>query len=235
MTIDSELEYQDVEVTKPRKLIANAMHTSLSEIPQLTLHSSFDASKVIAARKIYKELEKASQPHQPTINDFVLYSVSRVLGRHPLLNAHFLGDKIRKYSNVHLGLAIDTPRGLLVPTIFSANKKKLQEIAMESKSLAAAAQTGRIFPDLLTGATFTVTNLGALGIEMFTPIINSPQTGILGVDSLTDKIRIINGGIESYQSMGLSLTFDHRALDGNPAAVFLKDLCATLSSFTMND
>ena len=161
---------------------------------------------------------------QITYNDMILFAVSRVLKNHPVLNAHFLGDHIRYFDHVHLGVAVDTPRGLIVPTIFNADCKSLCEIAKESKELATAAQGGAISPDLLTGASFTISNLGTLDIEMFTPIINPPQTGILGVNCMVDRVRTVEGQVTVYPAMGLSLTYDHRALDGAPASRFLKEL-----------
>ena len=214
-----------------RKIIADSMHNSLTTMAQLTHHSSFDASSIIAYRKELKAAESLELPGI-TYNDLILYAVSRVLKRHPVLNAHWMDDKIRYFDHVHLGMAVDTPRGLLVPTIFNADTKSLAEIAKETKELAAAAQGGSISPDLLSGATFTVSNLGTLDIEMFTPVINPPQTGILGVDCMVDRVRMADGNISVYPAMGLSLTYDHRAMDGAPASRFLKELKTVLEHFS---
>ena len=224
--------YRDEPLPNIRKLIASSMQKSLSTSAQLTHHTSFDASEIIAYRKKLKGAQETLGLPSITYNDMVLFAVSRVLKNHPALNAHFLGDKIRYFDHVHLGMAVDTPRGLIVPTIFNADCKSLSEIAKESKELAAAAQSGSINPDLLTGASFTVSNLGTLDIEMFTPIINPPQTGILGVDCITDRVRVVDGQITAYPAMGLSLTYDHRALDGAPASRFLKELKTVLEQFT---
>ena len=121
----------------------------------------------------------------------------------------------------------------MVPTIFGADKLSLNEISEQSKALAGMCQSGTISPDLLSGGSFTVTNLGSMGIESFTPVINPPQTGILGVDTITTGIKMVNGEMKPYQKMGLSLTFDHRAVDGAPAARFLKELCSTLENFSI--
>ena len=224
--------YRDEPLPNIRKLIASAMQESLSTSAQLTHHTSFDAGELIAYRKKLKAAQEALELPSITYNDMILFAVSRVIKNHPALNAHFFGDKIRYFDHVHLGMAVDTPRGLMVPTIFYADCKSLCEIAKESKELAAAAQSGAINPDLLSGASFTVSNLGTLDIEMFTPIINPPQTGILGVDCITDRIRVVNGQIAAYPAMGLSLTYDHRALDGAPASRFLKELKTALEQFT---
>ena len=140
---------------------------------------------------------------------------------------------MRYFKNAHLGIAVDTPRGLMVPTLMNANLKSLNTISAEAKKLAAEAQSGTINPDLLKGGTFTITNLGSLGIESFTPVINPPQTAILGVNTLETKVKNVGGEMKLYQAMTLSLTFDHRALDGAPAARFLKELCGNLENFTM--
>ena len=160
--------------------------------------------------------------------------MSRTLAKHPDLNALMLDDNnIRLFKHVHLGVAVDTPRGLMVPTIFNADTKSLLEISKEVKVLAAACREGNISPDKLAGGTFTVSNLGNMGVESFTPVINPPQTGILGVDTITRRIKEVDGEDVTYPAMGLSLTFDHRALDGAPAAKFLKELCFALENFDL--
>lgn len=225
-------EYEDAKLPNIRKSIAKAMHASLATMAQLTHSSSFDASAIMALRKQLKAAPEQMDVPNITLNDIILYAVSRVLSRHRDMNAHFLDDKMRYFNHVHLGFAVDTPRGLLVPTIFNADLKSLREIAEEAKALAKAAQEGSISPDYLTGASFTVSNLGSLGIEMFTPIVNPPQTGILGVCNITERIRTVDGTIKAYPAMGLSLTYDHRAVDGAPASRFLQELCKSLENFT---
>lgn len=161
----------------------------------------------------------------------ILYAVSRVLMHHPDLNANFLGDKMRHFHHVNLGIAVDTPRGLLVPTLFHADTKSLTQISEEARALAEKCRQGSVKPEQMQGASFTVSNLGSFGIEHFTPIVNPPQTGILGVDCTVDRIRSVNGALSVYPAMGLSLTYDHRALDGAPASRFLQELRTTLENF----
>ena len=204
----SVLGYHDEKISHMRKIIADSMHNSLATMAQLTHHSSFDASSIIAYRKELKAAESLELPGI-TYNDLILYAVSRVLKHHPVLNAHWMDDKIRYFDHVHLGMAVDTPRGLLVPTIFNADTKSLAEIAKETKELAAAAQGGSI-----------------------SPVINPPQTGILGVDCMVDRVRMADGHISVYPAMGLSLTYDHRAMDGAPASRFLKELKTVLEHFS---
>ncbi len=228
--------------TNIRKYIAKAMHESLSSMAQLTLHASFDATDILDLRAKIKKANASGMSDSlgltiaaanPTINDIILYAVSRVIKNHRLCNAHYYSDKMVFFNTVNLGMAVDTPRGLMVPTIFGAEKMSVAQISANAKKLAADCQKGTISPDNLKGGTFTITNLGTMGIEMFTPVINPPQTCILGVNTLKTAVKDVNGVAVPYQSMGLSLTFDHRALDGAPAARFLKDLKETLENFSL--
>lgn len=225
--------YVDEKLPNIRKVIAKSMHASLSTMAQLTLNSSFDATKILAFRASLKKGGEALGLANITLNDMVLYAVSRVLLNHRSVNAHFLDDTMRFFNTVNLGIAVDTDRGLLVPTVFSAEKLTLNELSKAAKAVITEAQSGTISPDKLKDGTFTVTNLGSLGVESFTPVINPPQTCILGVDNITRRLKEVNGEDVSYPAMGLSLTFDHRALDGAPAARFLKDVCTALENFDL--
>ena len=227
----ADTEYQDVKLPNIRKVIAKSMFQSLSTMAQLTHTTSIDATCIMNFRKGLKAAPEQLQVPNITLNDIILFAASRVLPKHPDLNAHFLEDKMRYFRHVNLGIAVDTPRGLMVPTLMRAEEKSLKEIAAEAKALAAACQDGSINPDLLQGASFTVSNLGTLGIEHFTPVINPPQTGILGVDCIVERVRTVDGQIAVYPAMGLSLTYDHRALDGAPASRFLQDMRAALENF----
>jgi pyruvate dehydrogenase E2 component (dihydrolipoamide acetyltransferase) len=214
-----------------RKLIADRMLGSLHTHAQLTLNAYADARSLQAFRKKLKDSPEALGLNGITLNDFVLYAVSRTLPRHPQLNAYWAGDKILRYARVHLALAVDTPRGLMVPVIRSADLLSLKQISAEAKRLAKACVEGGITPDELTGGTFTISNLGALGVENFTPILNTPQVGILGVGTIAAKPVMNGDDYKIVPSLGLSLTIDHQAVDGAPGARFLKDLCEALDSF----
>ena len=224
--------YEDKPLPKIRKVIAENMHKSLSEMAQLTLNRTFDATAIMEYRKLAKA-SKGMGVEDLTLNDFILYAVSRTLPEFPDLNAHFLGDKMRYFNGVQLGVVVDTPRGLLVPVIANADKMSLVEISKAVKEKAAQCKDGSIPASELSGGSFTVSNLGAAGIESFTPVINPPQTGILGVDTFTLRAKEVNGEIKYYKAMGLSLTFDHRALDGAPAANFMKALAEKLENFSL--
>ena len=228
----ADAEFEDVKLPNIRKVIAKSMHASLSNMAQLTLNSSFDATKIMAYRASLKAgAEKLGLPNI-TFNDMVLFAVAKTILNHKDMNANYLDDVqvMRYFKHCNLGMAVDTDRGLLVPTIFNADTLTLSEIASQSKKLANGAKDGSLAPDFLKGASFTVTNLGSYGVESFTPVINPPQTGILGVDNITYRVKADG---TAYPAMGLSLTFDHRALDGGPAARFLKELCANLENFDL--
>ena len=220
-----------------RKVIAKTMMTSLSTMAQLTHTIGFDATEILALRKSFKENGEAMGMNKITLNDIVMYAVARTLKNadHKALNANLIDDgKTMKYfQGVHLGMACDTDRGLMVPTIFNADKMTLKQISDTSKKLAKECREGKINPDYLRGASFTVSNVGSMGIESFTPVINPPQTGILGVCTSTTRVKVVNGELKPYQCMTLSLSYDHRALDGTPASKFLKELCYNLEHFTM--
>ncbi len=225
-----EAEYEEVPMSGVRRAIARSMHASLSEMAQLTLNSSFDATALMEYRKVLKAGSEALGLPKISINDMVMYAVSRILLDHPTINATLVDNTMRLYKHANVGMAVDTDRGLLVPTIFKADTLSLSDFAIATKAAAKKAREGALTPDEMSGGSFTVTNLGSLGIESFTPVINPPQTAILGVCAVTNRLKA-DGTV--YPAMGLSLTFDHRAVDGAPAAKFLKDLCSALENFSL--
>jgi pyruvate dehydrogenase E2 component (dihydrolipoamide acetyltransferase) len=208
------------------------MLASLQNTAQLTLNASADARPMLDFRARCKAAPETAGVGGITLNDVVLFTTARTLVEFPELNAHWLGDKIVQFEEVHLGMAVDTPRGLMVPVIRFANRLTLKQISAEAKRLATASIDGTVEPDALTGGTFTVTNLGAIGIESFTPILNTPEVGILGVCSIQPKpVMKKDGGVDFIPQMGLSLTFNHCAIDGAPAARFLAALRQNLAAF----
>lgn len=223
-------EYEEVPMSGVRRAIARSMHASLSEMAQLTLNASFDATALMEYRKALKAGAEEMGLGKISINDMVMYAVSRVLPDFPQINATLTDNTMRLYKHANIGLAVDTDRGLLVPTIFAADTMSLAKIAAADKAAAAKARDASLTPDEMSGGSFTVTNLGSLGIESFTPVINPPQVAILGVCATVNRLRA-DGSV--YPAMGLSLTFDHRAVDGAPAAKFLKALCTALENFSL--
>ncbi len=246
---------EEEEIKGVRKLIAERMKSALHSTAQLTMHASADARAVLTYRKKLKAMPEESGYTKISLNDIVLYAASRALLAHPNLNAHFLGDKVKRFSQVHLGMAVDTPRGLMVPVIRNAHALSLRQISSEAKRLAKACLEGRINPDELNGATFTVTNLGAFGIEAFTPIANAPEVGILGVNNIQQKPVAAQGGgtqsapqigtqaggsqtgsagpgsVDFVPHLGFSLTIDHQFVDGADGARLVQGLTQIIENF----
>lgn len=226
-------ETETIPLRGPRKIIAERMLASLQTTAQLTLNAYADARALLAYRQRLKSSPEALGLQQVTINDLILFAVARTLLQHPELNALFHGDAITRYKSVHLALAVDTPRGLLVPVIRNAHRLSLRELSAEARRLADACQDGNVNPDDLQGGTFTVSNLGALGIESFTAILNAPQVGILGVGNINLKPVQGEAGVEFVPHLGLSLTINHQAVDGAPGARFLQTLAQNLANLEL--
>jgi pyruvate dehydrogenase E2 component (dihydrolipoamide acetyltransferase) len=234
-TLPSGAEFTEQPLSNVRKLIAKAMHSSLQNSAQLTHHMSADVRRLLEARqKIKDNLLKDKKQQDITLNDMICWCVIRALEKFPEANSHFLDDRIRTFSTVHLGLAVDTPRGLMVPTIKNASDMDLVTLSRELKSAAEACKKGSINPELIqsTAASFTVSNLGNYGVEMFTPVINLPQAGILGVCTIINRPASLGNNVFGFVPyIGLSLTYDHRAIDGGPATLFLKEIKEQIEKF----
>ena len=221
-------DFEVKKLTNMRKLIAKAMHTSLQNSAQLTHHMSADARTIMALRKKYKKALDAGQISQNiTINDLVCFAVIKALKKFPQVNTHFIGDSMRWFKKVHLGLAVDTDRGLMVPAIKNADDLSLEGLSAQLQTIAGQCRKGNVNPELLApeAATFTISNLGNYGVEMFTPVINIPQTAILGVCTIVPRPKDLGDGVYGFvPMMGLSLTYDHQALDGGEATLFLREI-----------
>jgi pyruvate dehydrogenase E2 component (dihydrolipoamide acetyltransferase) len=226
-------EIQTIPLRSTRKIIAERMLASMQTTAQLTLNASADARALTAYRQQLKSSPEALELQKITINDLVLLAVARTLPYYLDLNMLFTGDAIHQYQSVHLGFAVDTPRGLIVPVIRSAHRLSLKQIAREARRLAEACLNGKVLPDELNGGTFTVTNLGSFGVESFTPILNPPQVAILGMGNINLKAVETDEGIEFIPHLGLSLTINHQVVDGAPAARFLRALCQNLATFDL--
>jgi pyruvate dehydrogenase E2 component (dihydrolipoamide acetyltransferase) len=226
-------EAEIIPVKGVRKVIAERMLQSLQTTAQLTLNASADARALQALRKRLKDSPEAMGVRGITINDLVLFAVARTLPAFPGLNALFTGAEIHQYRTVHLGVAVDTPRGLMVPVVRNAETLSLRQLSAEAKRLATACLESKITPDELTGGTFTVTNLGAFGVESFTPVLNPPQVAILGVSSIQLKPTEINDKVKFVPHIGLSLTINHQVVDGAPAARFLQALGQAIATIDL--
>jgi pyruvate/2-oxoglutarate dehydrogenase complex dihydrolipoamide acyltransferase (E2) component len=208
-----------------RKLVATRMLASMAAHAQLTFDTSAPAANLLNLRRRLKQSDPSLGMSGVTVGDLVAFAAVQVARKYPSINATLTEGVLSTYTEVHLGLAVDTARGLLVPTIRHASRMHLRQFAAQTKDLAAQARSGGIHPDLLAGATFTVTNLGSYGIENFTPILNSPQTAILGVNTILPRPFIRpDGSYGVEQRIGFSLTVDHAVVDGADAARYLADL-----------
>ncbi|MBE3127820.1 MAG: 2-oxo acid dehydrogenase subunit E2 [Candidatus Atribacteria bacterium] len=226
---------KEIPVEGVRKIISERMFMSLQSTAQLTLNTSAEASNLLACRKSLKSSPETKGLNKINMNDFLLYIVANLLPKFENMNAHFLKDKILEFEQVHLGFAVNSPRGLMVPVIHNAHLLSLKEISEEARRLSTACQEETVLPDELKGGTFTVTNLGTMGIESFTPILNVPQVAILGICSISLKPIMKDNEIKFIPHIGLSLTFDHRAIDGAPAAKFLQELNRLIANFNLTD
>ena len=226
--LESGTDYEIKPIPNIRKLIATAMHKSLQNSAQLTHHLSADARQLKKLRKKYKkEYEEGTVKQNITVNDLVCFAVIRALEKFPRANTHYLGDKLKWFNKVHLGLAVDTDRGLMVPAIQNADDLNITGLSSRLQQAAVQCRNGNINPDLLSpeAASFTVSNLGNYGVEMFTPVINLPQVAILGVCAIKPQPKEIEEGVYGFVPMiGLSLTYDHQALDGGEATLFLAEI-----------
>jgi pyruvate dehydrogenase E2 component (dihydrolipoamide acetyltransferase) len=232
---NDEAEYSEKPLSNVRKLISGAMHSSLQNSAQLTHHMGADVRSLLEARQKIKNKLSADKSQQDiTLNDMICWCVIKALLKCPEANSHFFDDRIKTFHKVHLGLAVDTTRGLMVPAVKNANDMDLVKLSKELKSAAEACKKGSISPELIqsTAATFTVSNLGNYGVEMFTPVINLPQVAILGVCTIINRpVNLGNNTFGFVPYIGLSLTYDHRAIDGGPATLFLKEIKEQIEAF----
>ena len=227
-------EFKVEKMSNMRKLIAKSMYNSLQNSAQLTHMLGADARRIQALRKKAKKaLEEGRIDANITINDFVCFAVIKALKKFPSVNSHCLGDAMRIFNTVNLGLAVDTERGLMVPAVKRAEDLNITGLSKALKKVADDCKKGSINPDLLSSeaASFTVSNLGGYGVEWFTPIINVPQSAILGVGTIVPRPKDLGNGVYAFVPyLGLSLTYDHRAIDGGEATRFLKQVAVEIEN-----
>ena len=226
-------KYEDIPIKGIRKITAERMHESLQKTAQLTFNTSADAQSLLLFRKQLKKNAELLNLASISIGDMVMYAVSRVLQTYPDFNATFQNNVFRKYAGINLGFACNTPRGLMVPVIPNTQNLSLNKLSLAIKEKALHAKEGTIDPDSLQGGTFTISNLGALGISSFSPILNYPEVAILGVNAI--ELKPVRDGEEIvYQDqLGLSLTVNHQVVDGWQASLFLKDLRHFIENFNL--
>jgi pyruvate dehydrogenase E2 component (dihydrolipoamide acetyltransferase) len=217
----ADSDYSDVPLTQIRKTIARRLVESIGPIPTFYLTAEFDMERVTEMRSAMAQL---GDEYKVSFNDIVLKAVATALTQHPECNAHWLGDAMRYWNRVHLGLAVATESGLITPVIFDANHKGLAQIAQEARELAGRARERRLKPEEYTGSTFTVSNLGMFGIDHFTAIINPPEAGILAVGAIEPRPVVHNESVVVRRRMRVTMSCDHRVIDGATGARFLQTL-----------
>lgn len=218
----SAQDYEDIPLTQIRKTIARRLAESIGPIPTFYLTAEFDLSRAAEMRAAAAQL---GDDYKVSFNDIILKATATALAQHPEVNAHWLGDHIRHFNRVHLGMAVATDDGLIVPVIFDADTKRLSEISAESKVLAKKARERKLKPEEYTGSTFSVSNLGMMQIDQFTAIINPPECGILAIGAIEDKPVVMpDGGFEVRKKLRITMSCDHRVIDGAVGAKFLQTL-----------
>lgn len=215
-------DIHQVPVSGMRKVIAARMYNSLQNSAQLTITMKADVTDLLALQKQTAETILKLYENKLTITDYIARAVVRSLKQHPLMNSAYIENKIHTFHRVHLGLAVALEKGLVVPVIQNADSCTLLELSKNMKTLAEKARQGKLTTEEMQGSTFTITSLGSFGVEFFTPVLNPPETGILGVGTIYDTPVYIGEKLERRSLLPLSLTFDHRVLDGAPASAFLR-------------
>ncbi|MEO8622934.1 MAG: pyruvate dehydrogenase complex dihydrolipoamide acetyltransferase [bacterium] len=214
-------DYQDVPLTQIRKIIAKRLGESIGPIPTFYLTAELDLTRVMEMRAAMAAL---GPEFKVSVNDVLLKAIAVALSQHPEVNAHWGGDHIRYHNRVHLGMAVATDDGLIVPVIWDADKKRMSEISREAKELAKRARERKLKPEEFTGSTFSVSNLGMFGIDQFTAIINPPEAAIIAIGTSEDKLVVIDGEAVIRQRVRLTMSCDHRIIDGAIGAKFLQTL-----------
>ena len=217
----SDADYEDQPLTQIRKTIARRLSESIGPIPTFYLTAEIDLSK---ASELRDAMLETGEEYKVSFNDIILKAAATALSQHPEVNAHWLGDKIRYHNRVHLGMAVATDDGLIVPVIFDADQKRMSEISAEAKGLAKKARERKLKPEEYTGSTFSVSNLGMFGIDQFTAIINPPEVAILAIGAVEEKPIVVDDDIVVQKRMRITLSCDHRVVDGAVGAKFLQTL-----------
>jgi pyruvate dehydrogenase E2 component (dihydrolipoamide acetyltransferase) len=215
----TEGDFKDIPLTQIRKTIARRLAESNGPVPTFFLTSEYDATR---ASELRTQLAEMGDQYKVSFNDIVIKAVALALAEHPEVNAHWLNDKIRQFNRIHVAMAVAVEDGLITPVLFDADRLSLWEISAKARDLAKRARDRKLMPEEYTGATFTVSNLGMFGIDQFTAIINPPEAGILAIGGVEEKPIVVNGALEIRQRMRVTMSCDHRAIDGATGAKFLE-------------
>ncbi len=224
----AEPEFEVVELTSTRKTIARRL-TEAWQAPVFQLTVTADASELVATRERMVDLMREGET-KPTVSDVLTRIVAAALARHPAVNANFVDGRLHRFAAVNVGLAVAAPSGLVVPVISDAGRKSVQQIAADRADLVSRARDGKLQLADLEGGTFTISNLGMYGIEQFVAVLNPPQVAILAVGSIEERAVVVDGDIDVVPTMTMTLTCDHRAIDGSEGAEFLRDVKALVET-----
>ncbi|HEY8309963.1 MAG TPA: dihydrolipoamide acetyltransferase family protein [Gemmatimonadaceae bacterium] len=214
-------DYQDIPLTLMRKTIARRLVESIGPIPTFYLTSEFDMTRVAELRAA---MIAQGPEYKVSFNDIIIKTTATALAQHPEVNAHWIGDAIREFNRVHIGMAVAVEDGLITPVIFDANEKGLADIAAEARELASRGRDRKLKPEEYTGSTFSISNLGMFGIDQFTAIINPPEAGILAIGAVEDKAIVEDGAVVVRKRLRVTMSCDHRVIDGATGARFLQTL-----------
>ena len=215
----SEGDFKDVPLTQIRKTIARRLAESNGPVPTFFLTAEFDATR---AAELRTQLTEMGDEYKVSFNDIVIKAVALSLAEHPEVNAHWMGDKIRHFNRIHVAMAVAVEDGLITPVLFDADRMTLWEISGKARDLAKRARERKLTPEEYTGSTFSVSNLGMFGIDQFTAIINPPEAGILAIGGVEEKPIVVDGQLEVRQRMRVTMSCDHRVIDGATGAKFLQ-------------
>jgi pyruvate dehydrogenase E2 component (dihydrolipoamide acetyltransferase) len=219
--VPAEGDFHDVSLTQIRKTIAKRLAESIGPVPTFYLTADYDVERMAEMRTA---MAAEGEEFKVSFNDILLKAVATALAQHPEVNAHWLGDRIRYFNRVHIGIAVAIDEGLITPVLFGAEDKSLRQIAEETRALAARARARKLAPNEYTGSTFSVSNLGMFGIEQFTAIINPPEAGILAAGAVEPRPVVVDGAVVIRRRMRVTMSCDHRVIDGATGARFLQTL-----------
>ncbi len=219
--VPADGDYHDVALTQIRKTIAKRLAESIGPVPTFYLTADFDVERMAEMRTA---MAAEGDEFKVSVNDILVKAVATALAQHPEVNAHWLGDHIRYFNRVHIGIAVAIDDGLITPVLFNAETKSLKQIAEETRALAVRARARKLAPNEYTGSTFSVSNLGMFGIEQFTAIINPPEAGILAAGAVEPRPVVVDGAVVIRRRMRVTMSCDHRVIDGATGARFLQTL-----------
>ncbi|KWX24832.1 dihydrolipoamide acetyltransferase [Mycolicibacterium wolinskyi] len=225
-----EGDFDAVPLTTLQRVAAKRLTESKQTAPHFYLTAAVDVTALLAFRETVNDSLRAADGPKVSVNDFIVRAVASALRNNPGVNVSFGGDVLLHHHAVHIGVAVAVEAGLVVPVVRDADRKSVSQIAVETKEMAGRARIGKLRADEMSGGTFTISNLGMFGIEQFAAVINPPEAAILAVGAATDELRLIDGEVVARKILRLTLSADHRAIDGATGAVFLRDLTTLLEN-----